>query len=61
MVDEVNILEAGNGVIRFSLKLNALPQYLHNQIERDNLLVEGLAENEYTLSHRIPLIEEGLD
>ncbi len=59
VVDEVNILEAGSGIIRFSLQLNAMPQYLRNQIERDGLLAAGLSDNEYTLSHRLPMSGPG--
>ena len=51
VVDEVNILEVKPGEIRFALELNALPQYLENEIEKDGILVAGLADDLYQLVH----------
>ncbi len=60
VVDEVNILEAGRGVIQFSLDLNAMPEYLQSEIERDDVLMPGLAENDYKLVHPTStIVEEG--
>jgi hypothetical protein len=58
VVDRVNVREAGRGVIRFSLELNAMPEYLKNEIERDDFLIAGLTENDYNIVHHIPLFEE---
>lgn len=49
VIDEVNILEVKPGEIRFALDLNALPQYLENEIEKDGILVASQADNRYRL------------
>jgi hypothetical protein len=51
VVDRVDIIEVGRGDIRFSLSLNALPQYLQNEIAVDDTLEGGPAENVYELNH----------
>jgi hypothetical protein len=57
VVEAVNIVEVQNGVIRFRLNLNALPQYFRNEIERDEMLAPGMAENEYMLGHTISVVD----
>lgn len=49
VVDEVNIVEVRPGEVRFVLELNALPQYLEREIEKDAILVAGPADERYTL------------
>ena len=58
VVDRVNIREAGRGHIRFSLELNAMPQYLTNEIERDDVLVAGPDGNSYSLLHRVSMADD---
>lgn len=59
VVEAVNLLEVHNGMIRFMLDLNALPQYFRNAIERDELLMPADAQNEYILSHSMSMVEAG--
>ena len=51
VVDEVNIVEVWPGEVRFVLELNALPQYLEKEIEKNGILVAGPADERYTLVH----------
>jgi hypothetical protein len=53
VVEQVNVAEAGPGAVRFLLDLNALPEYLENELDRDAVLVAGTFENEYSLVHAI--------
>ena len=58
VVDSVEILEAGRGVIRFSLALNARPMYLQDEIERRDVLLPGESSFEYSLAHPLPVVVE---
>lgn len=59
VVENVDVLEAGQGAIRFSIELNAMPEYLGKEIERDNVLVFHDSENEYSLVIVRSSTEEG--
>jgi hypothetical protein len=59
VVDGVDVLEAGQGTIRFSLQLNALPTYLYSEIERDDFLLATPVDDEYSLAHRL-IMRRGL-
>jgi len=49
VVDEVQVLEARQGAVLFSLDLNALPEYLASELERDRVLARGDAADDYRL------------
>lgn len=49
VVDGVEVLEASRGAVLFSIDLNALPQYLVSELERDRVLASGEEANEYRL------------
>lgn len=59
VVERVVVAEAGLGTVRFRLDLNATPEYLERELQRDRVLVAGPVDSEYWLAHAIePVADE---
>jgi len=50
VVDAVTVSEAGPGSVRFRLDLNAMPEYLQSELQRDRFFQAGPVANEYWLT-----------
>ncbi|MBT8061472.1 MAG: DUF2066 domain-containing protein [Xanthomonadales bacterium] len=49
VVEEVTLIEASSGEVMFLLELNAMPQYLAAEMERDRVLTPGEGSHNYRL------------
>jgi hypothetical protein len=49
VVDAVEVIAARRGEVTFALSLNAIPDYLASELERDDILTPGMGGNEYLL------------